>query len=123
MRAVKAKDTAPEMIFRRMLHRLGYRYHLHRKDLPGNPDIVFPRSKAVIFVHGCFWHGHDCKRGARTPKTNTKYWTEKIARNIARDAKSIKELEANGWRVQIVWECELKDLNPLQEKLVAFLKA
>jgi len=121
MRAVKAKDTGPEMIVRRMLHKLGYRYRLHRKDLPGNPDLVFPSRKAVIFVHGCFWHGHGCKRGARIPKTNTKYWTNKIRHNVQRDAQAIKELEALGWRVLIVWECELKQLELLQNNAVPFL--
>ena len=121
MRAVKAKDTAPEMIVRRLLHRLGYRYRLHREGLPGKPDLVFPIHKAVIFVHGCFWHGHYCKRGARTPKTNTKYWTDKICRNVARDAQAIKDLKTDDWRVKIVWECELKNLASLQKKLVAFL--
>lgn len=121
MRAVKATDTGPEMVVRRMLYKLGYRYRLHRKDLPGKPDLVFPGRKAVIFVHGCFWHGHDCKRGARTPKTNTKYWTEKIRRNVERDAQAIKDLEALGWRVLVVWECELKSLNKFQHKAQSFL--
>jgi len=121
MRAVKGKDTAPEMSVRRMLHKLGYRYRLHRKDLPGKPDLVFPGRNAVIFVHGCFWHGHDCKRGARIPKTNTEYWTEKICRNVKRDAQAIKDLEAAGWRVFVVWECDLRDLDTLKDRLVAFL--
>ncbi len=121
MRAVKGKDTGPEMSVRRMLHKLGYRYRLHRKDLPGKPDLVFPGRRAVIFVHGCFWHGHDCKRGARIPKTNTEYWTGKIGRNVERDAQAIKDLEATGWRVIVVWECELRDLDNLQHRLVTFL--
>src|ERR1700735_2034876 len=86
MRAIKSKNTFPEMQVRRFVHGLGYRFRLHRKDLPGTPDLVFPRLKCAIFVHGCFWHGHGCLRGARVPKTNTKYWTAKIERNIARDA-------------------------------------
>ena len=121
MRAVKGKDTGPEMSVRRMLHKLGYRYRLHRKDLPGKPDLVFPGRRAVVFVHGCFWHGHDCKRGARTPKTNTEYWTAKIHRNVERDAQAIKDLETAGWRVIVVWECELRDPDKLQHRLVAFL--
>lgn len=121
MRAVKATDTGPEMIVRRMLHKLGYRYRLHRKDLPGKPDIVFPGRKAIIFVHGCFWHGHDCKRGARMPKTNTKYWTEKIRRNVERGIQAIDDLEADGWRVLVVWECELREWDELQKYLLSFL--
>jgi DNA mismatch endonuclease (patch repair protein) len=86
MRAVKGKDTKPEMIVRRMAHALGYRYRLHRTDLPGSPDLVFAGRQKVIFVHGCFWHGHDCARGSRQPKTNAEYWRAKIARNVTRDA-------------------------------------
>jgi len=122
MRAVKSVDTGPEMIVRRMLHKLGYRYRLHRKDLPGKPDLVFPSRKAVIFVHGCFWHGHNCKRGARTPKTNTQYWTDKIRRNVERDAQTIADLKAAGWRVLVIWECELKDIDRLRSRSVAFLQ-
>jgi len=122
MRAVKSVDTGPEMIVRRMLHKLGYRYRLHRKDLPGKPDLVFPSRKAVIFVHGCFWHGHNCKRGARTPKTNTPYWTNKIRRNVERNAQAIIDLKAAGWRVLVIWECELKDLDRLRSRSVAFLQ-
>jgi len=121
MRAVKATDTGPEMIVRRLLHKLGYRYRLHRKDLPGKPDIVFPGRKAIIFVHGCFWHGHDCKRGARTPKTNTKYWTNKIRRNVERGIQAIEDLEADSWRVLVVWECELRERDDLQKRLLSFL--
>ncbi|WES32188.1 very short patch repair endonuclease [Varunaivibrio sulfuroxidans] len=109
------------MTVRRLIYSLGYRYRLHRKDLPGTPDLVFPGRRAVIFVHGCFWHGHDCKRGARTPKSNTGYWKVKIARNVERDAKTIDDLERNAWRVLVVWECELKDAGTLHDKLDAFL--
>lgn len=109
MRRVKSKDTTPELKVRRALTRLGARYRLHRKDLPGAPDIVMPGRKLAIFVHGCFWHGHDCPRGSRVPKQNRDYWTGKIARNRARDAVSRKALEAGGWRVLTLWECALKD--------------
>jgi len=122
MRAVKSVDTGPEMIVRRMLHKLGYRYRLHRKDLPGKPDLVFPSRKAVIFVHGCFWHAHNCKRGARTPKTNTQYWIDKIRRNVERDAQAIINLKAAGWRVLVIWECELKDIDRLRSRSVTFLQ-
>ena len=108
MRRVKAKDTAPELAVRKTLTRLGARYRLHRKDLPGKPDIVMPGRRLAIFVHGCFWHGHDCARGARVPKQNRDYWLAKVARNRARDAHSQAALNAAGWRVETVWECEIK---------------
>ena len=112
MRAVKSKDTKPELALRKALHALGYRYRLNVNDLPGKPDLVFPKYRTVIFVHGCFWHGHTCKRGKRIPKSNTTYWTEKIARNKARDKKNAAELRKLGWRVITIWECRLKTLDP-----------
>ena len=102
---------------RRLLTRLGLRYRLHRRDLPGSPDVAFPGRRLALFVHGCFWHGHDCRRGARTPKTNADYWIGKIARNRARDAAAQDSLQAMGWRVAVVWECELKDEAALQARL------
>ncbi|WP_091735026.1 very short patch repair endonuclease [Phenylobacterium immobile] len=108
MRRVRAKDTGPEMTVRRALTALGARYRLHRKDLPGSPDIVMPGRKLTIFVHGCFWHGHDCVRGARVPKANADYWIAKIGRNQARDARNLAALAERGWRAEVVWECELK---------------
>ena len=117
MRAVKGRNTGPELKVRRAAHALGYRFRLHRKDLPGSPDLVFPRLKTVVFVHGCFWHGHDCARGARIPKTNTDYWRAKIARNVARDVRTAAELAALGWKVETLWECELKDLSSLNDRL------
>ena len=111
MRAVKSADTKPEIAVRKALHALGYRYRLHVKNLPGKPDLVFPKHRAVIFVHGCFWHGHNCKRGRRVPKTNTDYWMEKVARNKARDRKNTAALKKLGWRVITVWECEVKTLD------------
>lgn len=121
MRAVKDRDTGPEMTVRRLVHGMGYRYRLHRKDLPGKPDLVFRTRRKTIFVHGCFWHGHDCARGARTPKTNRAYWEAKIARNGLRDSKHLKALELDGWRVLILWECELKDRARLTRRLRRFL--
>ncbi|HUO12787.1 MAG TPA: DNA mismatch endonuclease Vsr [Caulobacteraceae bacterium] len=109
MRRVKGRDTAPERQVRRLLWSLGARYRLNRADLPGKPDIVLPGRRLAIFVHGCFWHGHDCARGARIPKANRDYWIAKIDRNRARDAASQLALRAAGWRVETVWECELKD--------------
>ncbi|WP_273145516.1 very short patch repair endonuclease [Oceanicaulis alexandrii] len=122
MRAVKGKDTKPEMIVRRMAHALGYRYRLHRKDLPGKPDLVFVGRKKVIFVHGCFWHGHDCARGSRQPKTNAEYWRAKIARNISRDAANLQALDAQGWQALVLWECDLKDRDALAVRLRDFLR-
>ena len=109
MRRVKGRNTTPEMKVRKALTRLGARYRLHRKDLPGNPDIVMPGRRLAIFVHGCFWHGHDCARGARVPKQNREYWVTKVGRNVARDARSAEALAALSWRVVVIWECELKD--------------
>jgi len=112
MRAVKSKDTKPELQLRRALHRIGYRYRLNVKDLPGKPDLVFPKHRAALFVHGCFWHGHLCKRGRRVPKSNTDYWREKIRKNRDRDRRNKNALEALGWRVLTVWECEIPSLDP-----------
>ena len=117
MRRVKGRNTTPEMKVRRALTRLGVRYRLHRKDLPGNPDIVMPGRRLAIFVHGCFWHGHDCARGARVPKQNRDYWVGKVGRNVARDVKSIAALNEQGWRVEVVWECELKNAAALDRRL------
>ena len=121
MQAVKSEDTAPEMIVRRIIHAQGFRYRLHRRDLPGCPDIVLPRTRKVIFVHGCFWHGNNCARGARMPKTNTDYWSPKISRNRARDARAARQLRAEGWDVAIIWECETR-LENLRDRLAEFLK-
>ena len=117
MRRVKARDTTPEMTVRRALTRLGARYRLHRKDLPGSPDVVMPGRRLTLFVHGCFWHGHDCARGARTPKQNRDYWVAQVGRNRARDAKAREALAALGWRVETLWECELKDAEALEARL------
>jgi DNA mismatch endonuclease (patch repair protein) len=122
MRRVKGKDTTPERAVRSLLHRMGYRFRLHRKDLPGHPDIALPGRKFVVFVHGCFWHGHDCARGARQPKANADYWTAKIARNRTRDEKNLAALAASGWRAKVVWECELKEIGKVERTLRRFLK-
>lgn len=121
MRAVRSKNTTPELKLRRLLHGAGYRFRLHRKDLPGSPDLTFPRRRAVVFVHGCFWHGHDCKRGSRAPKSNAGYWTDKIARNVARDARNLEALAAMNWRVAVVWECELKEPQAVLGRMCEFL--
>lgn len=122
MRRVKGKDTSPELKVRKALTGLGARYRLHRADLPGKPDIAMPGRRLAIFVHGCFWHGHDCARGARVPKQNRDYWLGKVARNRARDAKSREALTALGWRVETIWECELKDAATLDARLKALLQ-
>ena len=123
MRRVKGRDTSPELKVRKLLTRLGARYRLHRKDLPGNPDIVLPGRKLAIFVHGCFWHGHDCARGARVPKQNRDYWLAKVARNTARDEAAQAALAAAGWRVVVLWECDMKDEAALSERLANLLEA
>lgn len=121
MRRVKGRDTTPERTVRRLLTGLGARYRLHRKDLPGNPDIVMPGRRLALFVHGCFWHGHDCARGSRVPKANRDYWTAKVARNVARDARTREALADAGWRVETIWECELKDEAAVSARLKGLL--
>ena len=121
MRAVKSRDTAPEMTVRRLVYSMGYRYRLHRKDLPGKPDLAFKRRRKVIFIHGCFWHGHDCKRGARVPKNNREYWETKITRNRERDRQHDEDLKREGWRVFVVWECQISEPEAVAERIKSFL--
>lgn len=121
MSLIRSRDTKPEVLVRRLLHSLGYRYRLHRRDLPGTPDLVFPSRRAVLFVHGCFWHRHaDCKL-ARLPKSRLDFWVPKLQANKERDARKIEELRAAGWRVGVVWECQLADREALTRRLRAFL--
>jgi DNA mismatch endonuclease (patch repair protein) len=120
MAAIKAKDTKPEWLVRRMLHAAGFRYRLHVKDLPGRPDLVFPSRRKVIFVNGCFWHGHDCARGRPKAKTNAKFWSDKIAGNRARDARNAAALKKAGWRVLTIWQCQLNKAG-LTARLAKFL--
>jgi DNA mismatch endonuclease, patch repair protein len=110
MAAVRSKNTAPEMLARKAAHRLGLRFRLHRTDLPGSPDIVLPKHRTVVFVHGCFWHGHGCSR-SKLPRTNVRFWTEKIEKNKLRDSKAEAALRKDGWKVQIVWQCELRNID------------
>lgn len=117
MRAVKSRDTSPELAVRRIVRPFAPGYRLHRRDIPGNPDIVYVGRKIAIFVHGCFWHGHNCARGARTPKTNREYWTRKIARNHARDRDNHEKLKRLGWRCATIWECELGDERKVERRL------
>ena len=117
MRRVKGRDTTPELKLRKLLTRMGLRYRLHRKDLPGSPDVAFMGRRVAIFMHGCFWHGHDCRRGARQPKANADYWLAKIGRNRARDAASLAALDAMGWRALVIWECDLRDEAAVEARL------
>lgn len=121
MRAVKSRDTSPERLVRKLLRPIAPGYRLHRKDIPGRPDIAYPGRRIAIFVHGCFWHGHDCPRGARSPKGNAEYWSAKITRNKARDTANLAALEERGWRSLVVWECELKTPEAVQTRLSALL--
>lgn len=121
MAQIKAKDTVPEWIVRRAAHSLGYRFRLHRKDLPGRPDLVFANRRKAIFVNGCFWHGHNCPRGSRKPATNTEYWVAKIARNVLRDRNARSALRALKWQSLSIWECQLRDEQRLRARLRAFL--
>lgn len=120
MSRIGPKNTKPELTVRRMLHAAGWRYRLHRKGLPGTPDIVFGTRRAVLFVHGCFWHGHHCRLG-RLPKTRTEFWSEKIAGNKARDRRKVDELVEKGWRVMTIWQCGLKDAEGTLRDVEAFL--
>lgn len=122
MAAVPQKDTRPEMIVRRLAHGMGFRYRLHVRDLPGTPDIVFPRLRKIILVHGCYWHRHGCKR-TTTPKSNRAFWTHKFDANQARDRKNSRTLRRMGWRVLVVWECWTYRTSWLTDKLVSFLTA
>jgi DNA mismatch endonuclease, patch repair protein len=124
MRAVKSRDTAPELAVRAAIRELGYarRYRLNGAKLPGKPDLVFGAMGKTVFVHGCFWHGHACKRGARQPKDNAAYWRAKISRNVARDGASLKALKDAGWASLVIWECETRDGEALARKLKTFLR-
>ena len=121
MSCIRAKDTVPEWVVRRMVNALGFRYRLHVKALPGRPDLVLPRHRKIIFVHGCFWHAHGCRRAQRPPATHTRFWKEKFACNAARDQAALRALWQAGWQVLVVWECETKDPDQLRALLAAFL--
>jgi len=122
MSKVKGKNTKPELVVRSLLHKMGYRFRLHRRDLPGNPDIVLPKYKKIIFVHGCFWHGHEgCPRSKR-PTSNEDFWNKKLNRTICRDKENFTRLKEAGWSTYVVWTCELKDLDLLKNKLKRFIE-
>lgn len=120
MSKVRSKNTSSELTVRKLIFSLGYRYRLHAKNLPGKPDLVFPGRKKVIFVHGCFWHGHNCKRGSM-PASNKEFWVPKLEKNKVRDLKVYDLLEAIGWKTLIVWQCQLKDKEELQKIIINFL--
>ncbi len=121
MSRIRSKDTKPEMVVRRALHALGYRYRLHRRNLPGAPDIVFPSRRKVIFVHGCFWHGHEGCKVANVPKSRQQYWLEKFARNKVRDHANLEALRQAGWDALVIWECETKAPERIATKAESFL--
>lgn len=121
MSRIRSRDTKPEMLVRKLAHALGFRFRLHRRDLLGCPDLVFPRRRKIIFVHGCFWHMHEGCRKCRMPKSNRSYWRYKLLLNRDRDRRNKEALESLGWRVMVVWECEVKDIGKLKKRLTAFL--
>ena len=120
MRRIQSKGMLPELAVRSIVHRMGYRFRLHRKDLPGKPDLVFVSRRKVIFVHGCFWHAHGCEI-AHTPKSNAAYWGPKLERNQARDARNIEALTAAGWKSLIIWECETREVKSVARRMRVFL--
>jgi DNA mismatch endonuclease, patch repair protein len=122
MARIRSRDTSPELIVRRLVHGMGFRFRLHQKDLPGKPDLVLARHKCILLVHGCFWHRHGCALSSK-PKTNSAYWEEKIAANIARDARNTTLLQELGWRVKVIWECETRraDVSGLAGELRSFI--
>jgi len=122
MSAIRGRDTRPEIVVRSLVHGMGYRYRLHRRDLPGKPDLVFPRLRKVIFVHGCFWHVHDCPYGRVQPATNAAFWSEKRGGNADRDRRHAAELRRAGWRSLVIWECEIRDSERLARRVKAFLE-
>jgi DNA mismatch endonuclease, patch repair protein len=122
MRNIRGQDTSPELAARKLCREIGFSgYRIHRKELPGKPDIVWLSRKLAIFVHGCFWHGHDCSEGIRKPKSNRSYWIPKIERNQQRDAENIRNLRAAGWNVFVIWECEITERRRLSQRLFKFL--
>lgn len=121
MSCIRSKNTKPELIVRRLTHSLGFRFRLHRRDLPGTPDLVFPRLEKIIFVHGCFWHRHRGCKYAYSPKSNKKFWKGKLDANLVRDKHSVKKLQKLGWKVLVVWECETKHHTSLRQQIFEFL--
>ena len=123
MSRIRGKDTKPEIIVRQIVHCMGYRFRLHQRELPGSPDIVLPRHRKVIFVHGCFWHRHRCRYGRVRPATNREFWEKKRQGNVDRDRKNMRALKRMGWRVLVIWECWTRDIEKLEHRLRCFLEA
>jgi len=123
MARVRSQDTKPELVVRRLVHAMGHRYQLYQSSLPGKPDLVFPRLSKVIFVHGCFWHGHDCRAGRNRPRSNFAYWDAKLLRNQRRDAANRRALRRIGWKALVLWECQLGNLRRLRSRIERFLEA
>lgn len=123
MARVKSRNSRPEMIVRRLAHSMGYRFRLHRSDLPGKPDLVFPRLRKIILVHGCFWHRHKCRRGRSMPSTRVAFWKSKLGANKERDRKIRRQLQRQGWDVLVVWECKITDLNRCADRIGLFLES
>jgi len=123
MSRIRSKNTKPEILVRSLLHSMGYRFRLHRKDLPGKPDIVLPKYKTAIFVHGCFWHRHVGCKGATTPKTRTEFWQKKFVGNVERDKKCQNELKELRWHILVIWECEIKNTSSLIKTITLFLNS
>ena len=121
MSAIKSKNTKPEIAVRKLLHSMGYRFRLHRKDLPGSPDIVLPKYKTVIFVHGCFWHRHENCRYASIPKTRKEFWENKFKTNVKRDKEIQEKIKNIGWKYVVIWECEARNIESIEEKIKRFL--
>ena len=121
MASVRGRDTAPELAVRRIAHRMGLRFRLHRNDLPGRPDLVFPKHRLAVFVHGCFWHRHEGCRHASTPKSRAAFWTEKFAANVERDARQEAALQTLGWRVLVIWQCEIRDEAAVERRLAELI--
>jgi DNA mismatch endonuclease (patch repair protein) len=122
MSQIRSKDTSPEIIVRSLVHRLGYRYALHRSDLPGHPDLVLVKRKKIIFVHGCFWHMHHCRYGKVKPATHKKFWQDKRHGNVERDKRNLKKLRKLGWKILVIWECQIKKPEKLINKISNFLR-
>lgn len=123
MARIRKFDTRPEMAVRRLVHARGYRYRLHASNLPGSPDLVFPRLRKVIFVHGCFWHRHGCRDGRKLPRGNHGYWVPKLARNVERDASNREKLRSLGWDVLVIWECQIAQNHDLETLVLEFLRS
>jgi len=122
MQKVRSKNTRPEIIVRSLIHRLGYRFRIHYPSLPSKPDVVLPKKRKIIFVHGCFWHGHSCRAGQNRPKTHKAYWENKLSRTMIRDKNNVETLKKMGWRVLVIWECEIRDKEFLVKRITEFLE-